>query len=144
MDKYYKLTEKIFIPELVKYNFVKFGDSSCRIGNQGIFNLSILFAFAELYKSYINSLCVSQKYEIRKLVSTRYDLSQPIFDEKYYKFNPQLDLISQTYIYEPQDFNYLNNDFIPKIPIQEEIEEEKKKQNPPGTLLDLPVVEYIT
>ena len=72
------------------------------------------FNFGEFYKSYINSLCVNQKFIIRKIVSTRYDLNHPICNEKYFKFNPQIDLIFNTYNFEPQDFNYLNNEHQPK------------------------------
>lgn len=144
LDEYYTFSENQYLPGLIKYNFIILGDSDPCIVHYCFFLLSTLLTFAEFYKSYVNSLCINQKYKIRKLVSTRYDLSQPIFDDKYDKFNPQIDIISETCFYEPQDFNYLNTEYKPKIPTQEEIEEEKKQQNPSGIVLDLPVVNYNT
>ena len=102
-----------------------------------MFILFVFLTFGEFYKSYINSLCVNQKFIIRKIVSTRYDLNHPICNEKYFKFNPQIDLIFNTYNFEPQDFNYLNNYHHPKLPTKEEIEAAQKYENKPGVILDL-------
>ena len=95
------------------------------------------FNFGEFYKSYINSLCISQKFKIRKIISTRYDLSQPICNEKYFKFNPQIDIISNKCIFEPQDFIYLNNSIHPKLPTQKEVEAVKKFYDKHGVILDI-------
>ena len=102
-----------------------------------MFIFFVFLTFGELYKSYLNSLCVSQKFKIRKIVSTRYVLSHPICNEKYFKFNPQIDLILNTYIFKPQDFNYFNNCHHPILPTKEEIETANKYQDKPGVILDL-------
>ena len=136
-DACYRFRETRNIQGLIKHNLIKVGDSDPCIVNYWMFLLFIFLTFAEFYKSYVNSLCINQKFKIRKLVSTRYNLSQPICNEKYFKFNPQLDLISQTYIYEPQDFNYLSDKYKPKLPTQEEIQAAMKFQNKPGVILDL-------
>ena len=136
-DELYSFTETRSIPGLVKHNLINIGDSDPCIVNHCVFLLSILLTLAEFYKSYVNSLCIKQKYTIRKIISTRYDLSQPIWEEKYNKFNPLLDLISQKYIFEPQDFNYLNDKHQPKLPTSNKIEEAKNYQNKPGIILDI-------
>ena len=105
-DEFYIFRETRSIPELVKYNLIRLGNSDSCIVSDCIFILFIFLTFGELYKSYVNSLCVNQKFKIRKIVSTRYDLNHPICNEKYFKFNPQIDLIFNTYNFEPQDFNY--------------------------------------
>ena len=105
--------------------------------NHWIFLLFAFLTFGEFYKAYVSSLSVSQKFKIRKLVSTRYDLSQSIFNEKYYKFNPQIDLISNNIIFEPQDYIYLNEFQKPNMPTEEEIKAAKEYQNKPGVISDL-------
>jgi hypothetical protein len=81
--------------------------------------------FGEFYKLYYNSLCIRQIYRIRKLVSTRYDLNQPI----YQAFIPQLDLITQQYNFEFADYNYINNDFHLVAPTTQELEKAKIYQS---------------
>jgi hypothetical protein len=81
--------------------------------------------FGEFYKLYYNSLCIRQIYRIRKLVSTRYDLNQPI----YQAFMPQLDLITHQYNFEFADYNYINNDFHLVAPTNQELEKAKKYQS---------------
>ena len=105
--------------------------------NHWIFLLFAFLTFGEFYKAYVSSLSISQKFKIRKLVSTRYDLSQSIFNEKYYKFNPQIDLISNNIIFEPQDYIYLNEFQKPNMPTEVEIKAAKEYQNKPGVISDL-------
>ena len=122
---------------MIKHNLIRLGDSDTCIVSNCMFIFFVFLTFGELYKYYLNSLCVSQKFKIRKIVSTRYDLSHPICNEKYFKFNPQMDLILNTYIFKPQDFNYLNNFHHPILPTKEEIEAAQKYQDKPGVILDL-------
>ena len=137
LDEKYSFSETRSIPGMVRHNLIKLGDSDPCIATPCAFLLFVFLTFGEFYKSYVNSLCITKKFKIRKLVSTRYDLSQPICNEKYFKFNPQINLINDTYIIEPQDFNHLNNSHQPKLTTQEEIEEAMKYQNKPGVILDI-------
>ena len=89
------------IPGMKNLNLIKIGESGSCWANCCCFVLFTLLTLAEPYKLYFNSICFYQKYKIRKLVSTRYDLSQPEFDEKYKKLNPQINLIKYSYSFEP-------------------------------------------
>lgn len=74
---------------------------------------------------YVDSLSVYQKFKVRKLVSTRYDLNQPV----YQTFVPQLNLISNQYTYEQNYYNYVNNSYDLQLPTEEELEQAKQYQN---------------
>ena len=63
------------------------------------------------------------------MVSTRYDLNQPEFDQKYQALNPHINLISQTYNYHNEDYNYINNNFKVNLPSQEEVENAAQYQD---------------
>ena len=75
---------------------------------------------------YFNSLCITQHYKIRKLVSTRYDLNQPTYED----FIPLIDvLISQQYNFEAEYYNYINNSYQLVLPTPEELELARKYQD---------------
>ena len=80
---------------------------------------------AEIYRIYFNSLCVYQKFKVRKIVSTRYDLNQ----QAYQELAPRINLIAIQYKYEQKDYNYLNQDYEPQLPTKEEMEAAQKYQN---------------
>ena len=71
------------------------------------------------------SFCIYQKFTVRKVVSTRYDLNQPV----YQIFIPQLNLISNQYQYDQDYYNYLNQSYQLQLPSQEELEAAKQYQN---------------
>ena len=127
------------------------GKNPCTV-NFFLFFLSVIFTVCQFYKIYVNSLCLTQNFKIRKIVSTRYDLNQPIYKEKYSKFDPYLNLITQQCIYDQSDFNYLNQDIQSILPHKEELEKAKQYENkipiyiisngdgniPAGVILDNP------
>ena len=62
-------------------------------------------------------------------ISTRYNLNQSIYDKKYAVLNPQINLISEIYKYEPKDYNYLNDTYQLNQPTEEEIKQSEIYQN---------------
>lgn len=151
-DIYFEFNEKRFIPGLINHNLIKLGNSEPFLSNYFFFMLSNILALSEIYKLYFDSLCIFQRFKIRKLISTRYDLNQPQYTEKYERFNPQINLLIQVFKYEPQDFNYLNNNYQVDLPTEEEIEQAQKYNDkipnyqissengklPPGVIMDNP------
>ena len=127
-DEFYDSHESRSIPGIIHHNLVKIGKKDPCSVNYFFFFLSTLLTFAEFYKAYVNSFCITQKYKIRKIISTRYDLNQPAFEEKYRAFNPSINLIIQTYTYENKDFNYLNDTYSVNLPTEEELEKAKEFQ----------------
>lgn len=121
-DYYMDFYEKRHVPGLDRYNLVKIGDNEPFLVNICFFILATLFICAEFYKCYVDKLCVPQRFSIRKLISTRYDLNAPQIQDHYQYFMPALDLYNQQFTYEPKDYNYLNNDYNLDLPTKEELE----------------------
>ena len=121
-DYYMDYSEKRLIPNFTFYNLVRIGNQDVGLINVGFFILATLLTCAEIYKCYIDKKCVPQKFKVRKIISTRYDLNGPEKYQQYQYFQPALDLQQQQYSYEPQEYNYLNNDYNPDLPTAEELE----------------------
>ena len=128
-DVYMDFNETRTIPGLNHYNLVSIGNQDPKSVNFCFYFLSVMFTFCQFYKSYVDSFCVEQKFTVRKFVSTRYDLNQPVYVQKYTQFVPTLNLITQTYNYETNDYNYLNQDKKVDLPTEEELENAKKYEN---------------
>ena len=124
-DVHFDFTESRVIPGMVHHNLIKMtAKEPCSV-SFGLFFVFTLLTFSEFYKSYVNSFCVYQKFKVRKLVSTRYDLNQPV----YQGFVPQINIIIQQFEYQPQDYNYLNNQYQVQLPTEQELEMAKQYQS---------------
>ncbi len=124
-DVHFDFNETRVIPGMVHHNLIKMtANEPCSV-NFGLFFIFTILTFSEFYKSYVNSFCVYQKFKVRKLVSTRYDLNQPV----YQTFVPQINIIVEQYNYQPQDYNYIDNNYQVKLPTQEELERAKQYQS---------------
>ena len=121
-DKFFEFSEERKIPGLIHHNLIKMGENEPFLSKYFFFILSTFLALSEFYKLYFNSLCIFQRFKVRKLISTRYDLNQPLYQEKYQPLIPQINLMNKTYDYKPQEYNYLNNDYQLNLPTQEELE----------------------
>ena len=124
-DKHFFFYETRSIPGLERENLVRIGNNVPCCANSRTYLIFTFITLAEFYKFYYYSLCLTQNYKIRKIVSTRYDLNQPVYQD----FIPQLDVISQQYNFQAADYNYLNNDYNLNIPTKEELEQAQKYQN---------------
>ena len=80
-DVYFDFSETRFIPGMEHLNLVKLEEKEPCMGNYFFFFISTILMIAEIYKIYFNSLCVYQKFKVRKIVSTRYDLNQQVYQE---------------------------------------------------------------
>ena len=131
-DVRFDFEETRFIPGLVQENLISLGNSGPCCVNFFFYFLFTLLTFSEIYKAYFNCLCISQIYRIRKLVSTRYDLNQPVYQD----FIPHIDLITQQYNYEINDYNYLNNDFVVSV------QHQKNYKKPINTKIKYLIIKY--
>jgi hypothetical protein len=111
-DVYFNFSENRFIPGMKHLNLVKLVEKEPCMANYFFFFISTILTIAEIYRIYFNYLCVYQKFKVRKIVSTRYDLNQQVYQELV----PQINLIVTQYKYEQKDYNYLNQDYKPQLP----------------------------
>ena len=128
-DYYMDYSEKRIIPNFTEYNLVRIGNQDTGLINICYFVIATLLTCAELYKCYVDKKCVPQKFQVRKIISTRYDLNDPRFIQQYQPLQPALDLQQQQYTYQPQEYNYLNNDYNPDLPTEEELERAGQYEN---------------
>jgi len=124
-DRYFDFKETREIPGMKHHNLVKLNEQEPYFSNFLFFTLFTLLTFSEFYKSWFDTFCVYQKFKIRKLVSTRYDLNQLA----YQGLIPQLDCIDQHYSYQPEYYNYINPDQKAPMPTPGELENAKQYQD---------------
>ena len=124
-DVHFDFIESRTIPGMKHHNLVKLTTEEPWMVNYFWFFLGTVFMFAEFLRMYIDSCCVYQKFKVRKLVSTRYDLNQPV----YQVFVPQMNLITQQFEYGQEYYNYVNPSYDLQLPTQEELEAAKKYQD---------------
>ena len=125
-DVGFSMSEKIKIEGLIHHHLIPIRNNPPCFANFFWYLFSILLTFGQFYKLYINSLCIYQNFTIRKLISTRYDLSQGSFNDKYDKFIPQIDLITQQFMYEPNTYVYLAPGNKKPIPSNNELSNAQK------------------
>ena len=121
-DSLFDFTESRIIPGMINNTLVRLTPSEPCCINTCIYIFFTIIPFCEFYKLYFDSFCIYQSFRIRKLVSTRYDLNQPI----YQSFIPQLNLISQQYVYNPEDYNFLNNQYKVEVPTAKQLKKATK------------------
>ena len=124
-DAHFDFRESRTIPRMKHHNLVRLHNKESCMVNFFWFFLFILLTFGEFYKLYFDSCCIFQRFKVRKLVSTRYDLNQPV----YQVLVPQIDLISQQYQYDQQYYNYKNDNYDVQLPTEEELAAASQYQN---------------
>jgi hypothetical protein len=125
-DYYMNYSERRMIPGLTKYNLVRIGESEPSTVNICAFILCTIVMCAEFYKCFVDKLSVAQRFTVRKIISTRYDLN---LADRYQEFMPALDLYDQQYTYQPQDYNYVNNDYQFDLPTEEDLKKAEQYSN---------------
>ena len=121
-DVYMDFKETRKIPGLISHNLIRIGQNDPCFVSFGWFFIFTLLTLCEFYKIYINSLFVYQVFKIRKIISTRYNLNEPLYSNKYSQLAPQLNLINKQYTYKPNTYNYVNKEMEVDLPTKEELE----------------------
>ena len=124
-DEKFALYEIKNIPGLNHHHLIKFQNNDVACFGFCWFLIFTLLTFGQFYKWYVSSKCVYQNFTLRKLISTRYNLSSDEFNEKYERFNPQLNLITQQFTYEPDTYNFIQEIYKRPLPTEIEIENAK-------------------
>ena len=131
-DEFFDFKETKIIPGIMHHNLIKLRESEPCTVNYFLFVIFTILTLVEFYKPYVNSFCIEQKFKIRKIISTRYDLNNPEYEKKYQNLNPKINLLEQKYDFQPKEYNYLNNECSNNAPTEKELKEaEKFKDNIP-------------
>ena len=124
-DVHFDFREERVIPGMEHHNLVKLLPTEPCMVNYCFFLLFTLLTGAEFFRIYVDSFCVYQKFKVRKIVSTRYDLNM----DRYLAFVPQLNLITNQYQYEQNYYNYKNDSYDVQLPTEEELQQAQQYQN---------------
>ena len=124
-DVHFDFREERVIPGMEHHNLVKLLPTEPCMVNYCFFLFFTLLTGAEFFRIYVDSFCVYQKFKVRKIVSTRYDLNM----DRYLAFVPQLNLITNQYQYEQNYYNYKNDSYDVQLPTEEELQQAQQYQN---------------
>ena len=121
-DVHFYFHERRLIPGMDHHNLIKLVENEPFSINFIFFFISTILTLAEFYRLYFDSFCVYQKFKVRKIISTRYDLNQTVYNE----LTPQINLITNQYTYDQNYYNYLNDGYELQLPTKEELEAAKQ------------------
>ena len=88
------------------------------------FNWYLLFTFLTLgqfYKIYFFSLCHYQTFTTKKVISTRYDLSNDESNAKFDRYNPKINLITKQIDLEPNSYIFIVKERERPLPTELEL-----------------------
>ena len=77
---------------------------------------------AQIYKKYVDSFCIYQTFKIRKLISTRFNLLSPLYNEQYKQIAPALNLTGTILAYDQNSIGFCSRDFDVREPTQDDYE----------------------
>ena len=114
------------IPGLTRYNLINITENNPCGMSCFWFVFFTFIGMAQIYKSYIESKCIYKSFTIRKLISTRYSLTNLECDEKYKKLDPVISFGEDNIKFPSSRIGHLSNDFKQNPPTKDEIESAKK------------------
>ena len=121
-DAYININEKRTIEGLHDYNLIQISDYQPAGVNKWLYILLTWIPLCQFYKLYIDSLCVSQKFKIRKLVSTRYNLLESDYLQQYQTISPALYLHDKMYSYKGEETGFCFANPHVRVPTEKELQ----------------------
>jgi hypothetical protein len=110
------------VPNLNEYELIQISPEGSMCVSKFFFFIFTFLTLGKIYECYFNCLCHVQEYKIRKLVSTRYNLLQESFQEKYSQLSPSIKLPNQEFTYKTEDCGEAFESYEAKEPTEEELE----------------------
>ena len=118
--------ENFYISNLSKNNLIKIKDEEPFYINYFWFLISTLLTMSLPYEIIFNRISIEGKYQIKKIISTRYNLNSYEYDGMYGNSNPAIKLGNDTYNFDTNDYGYYNPDAEVNLPTLEELENAKQ------------------
>jgi hypothetical protein len=95
-DTYCSVTETKELQDYNQFNFVKISDESpCGVNYYLFVLFTVFIPVVELYKIYVNSCYIEQKLNIKKVVSTRYNLNEQAHAQQWLDRQPKFSFYGQ-------------------------------------------------
>ena len=118
--------ENFYISNLSKNNLIKIKDEEPFYINYFWFLICTLLTMSLPYEIIFNRISIEGKYQIKKIISTRYNLNSYEYDGMYGNSIPAIKLGNDTYNFDTNDYGYYNPDAEINLPTLEELENAKQ------------------
>ena len=118
--------ENFYIHNLSRNNLIKIKDEEPFYFNFFFFFLCTILTMALPYEIMLDNISIEGKYQIKKIISTRYNLNSYEYDGVYGNTIPAIKLGNNTYNFNSDDYGYYDQNAEINLPTMEEIENAKK------------------
>lgn len=125
-DEKIEFRENFYIQNLARNNLIKIKDEEPFYINYFFFFLCTIFTMALPYEVLLDNISIEGKYQIKKVISTRYDLNCPEYDGMYGFQIPSIKLGNNTYNFNTEDYVFHDENAEINLPTMEEIENAKQ------------------
>lgn len=153
-DQKMDIKEESYIPNLTKNNLIKIKDKEPFYINFFYFFICVILTMGVPYQIIFDNISIEGKYQIKKVISTRYNLNSVEYDNIYGMYIPAIKLGINEFNFIPDDYGFINKDVEVNFPTLEEIENASKykeqiknpfsyNNNCAPTPVDLPTEEEI-
>ena len=117
--------ENFSVPNLSRNNLIKIQDKEPFYVNFFIFFICVIFTMGVPYEVVLDSISIEGKYQIKKIISTRYNLNSMEYDNIYGMAVPAIKLGMNEFNFIPEDYGYIDQNMEVNFPTLEEIEKAK-------------------
>ena len=128
-DKKMDFHEEFTIPNLSKTNLIKIRDNEPFYVNFLFFFLSVILTMGVPYEMLLDQISIEGKYQIKKMISTRYNLNSAEYDNIYGMSIPAIKLGINEFNFIPEEYGHIEQNMEINLPTLEEIENAKIYQN---------------
>ncbi len=100
LDVYQDYNERTELAGFKDYTLVRVTDYNPSFFGMGWYALFTVLTLVEFYKLYVNMFCISQRFAVTKVVSSRRDINAPEYIAQYVPMVPCIVYLGQTRIYD--------------------------------------------
>ena len=128
-DQRMDFREDFCIPNMSKINLIKIKETEPIYVNFFIFCLCVVFTMGLPYELLLDNISIVGKFQIKKIISTRYNLNSIENNNIYGMSVPSIKLGKNEFNFIPEDYGNYNENMEVNLPTLEEIEKAKEFEN---------------
>ena len=121
--------EDFSIPNLSKTNLIKIRDNEPFYVNFLFFFLCVILTMGIPYELLLDQISIEGKFQIKKMISTRYNLNSIEYDNIYGMSIPAIKLGINEFNFIPEEYGHIDQNMEINLPTLEEIENAKIYQS---------------
>ena len=118
-DAHFSIYDDRIIPDFKEFFLVTLDPNNipCCV-SKGLYILFTIFFLGQFYKTYLQSKCFAKNFAIRKLFSTRFDLTN---NQNYYQMEPGYKFNEKLVVFERKNIGKINENYQLIQPSQDEL-----------------------